>query len=151
MVIQVIKVFFVQFCVFLPLLNLFCFCLVLAISVLYCAHLFTKLFLSYFQCSWRVSSLSHSIVFLYFFALFIEEGLLISPCYSLELCIQLNVTFPFLPCLPLLFFPQLLRSKTSSDNNFTFLPFFLGGGFWSLPPVQCYEPLSMDFQALCCI
>ena len=29
----------------------------------------------------------HSIVFLYFFALFIEKGLLISPCYSLELCI----------------------------------------------------------------
>ena len=33
----------------------------------------------------EISSLSHSIVFLYFFALFIEEGLLISPCYSLEL------------------------------------------------------------------
>ena len=40
-----------------------------------------------------ISSLSHSIVFLYF-ALFIEEGLL-SPCYCLELCIK-GYIFPFL-------------------------------------------------------
>jgi len=33
----------------------------------------------------EISSLSHSIVFLYFFALITEEDLLISPCYSLEL------------------------------------------------------------------
>ena len=33
-----------------------------------------------------VSSLSHSIVFLYFFALITEEALLVSPCYSLEVC-----------------------------------------------------------------
>ena len=32
------------------------------------------------------SSLSHSVVFLYFFALITEEGFLISSCYSLELC-----------------------------------------------------------------
>ena len=37
----------------------------------------------------KISSLSHSIVFLYFFALIAEEGFLISPCYSLELCIQI--------------------------------------------------------------
>ena len=36
----------------------------------------------------EISSLSHSIVFLYFFALITEEGFLISPCYSLELCIK---------------------------------------------------------------
>ena len=36
----------------------------------------------------EISSLSHSIVFLYFFALITEEGFLISPCYSLEHCIQ---------------------------------------------------------------
>ena len=36
-----------------------------------------------------LSSLSHSIVFLYFFALITEEGFLIPPCYSLELCIQM--------------------------------------------------------------
>ena len=33
----------------------------------------------------EISSLSHSIVFLYFLALITEEGVLISPCYSLEL------------------------------------------------------------------
>ena len=32
----------------------------------------------------EISSLSHSVVFLYFFALITEEGFLISPCYSLE-------------------------------------------------------------------
>ena len=31
----------------------------------------------------EISSLSHSIVFLYFFTLITEEGFLISPCYSL--------------------------------------------------------------------
>ena len=38
----------------------------------------------------EIFSLSHSIVFLYFFALITEEGSLISPCYSLELCIQME-------------------------------------------------------------
>ena len=33
----------------------------------------------------EISSVSHSVVFLYFFALISEEGSLISPCYSLEL------------------------------------------------------------------
>ena len=39
----------------------------------------------------EISSLSHSIVFLYFFPLITEEGFLISPCYSLELCIQMGI------------------------------------------------------------
>ena len=43
----------------------------------------------------EISSLSHSIVFLYFFALITEEGFLISPCYSLELCIQMDISFLF--------------------------------------------------------
>ena len=38
----------------------------------------------------EIFSLSHSIVFLYFFALITEEGFLISPCNSLELCIQMG-------------------------------------------------------------
>ena len=41
------------------------------------------------------SSLSHSIVFLYFFALIAEEGFLISPCYSLELSIKMRISFLF--------------------------------------------------------
>ena len=38
----------------------------------------------------ETSSLSHSVAFLYFFALISEEGFLISSCYSLELCIQMQ-------------------------------------------------------------
>ena len=43
----------------------------------------------------EISSLSHSIVFLYFFALITEEGFLLSPCRSLELYIQMNVSILF--------------------------------------------------------
>ena len=47
----------------------------------------------------EIFSLSHSVVFFCFFALIAEEGFLISPCYPLELCIQMLI--PFLS--PLLF------------------------------------------------
>ena len=40
----------------------------------------------------EIACLSHSIVFLNFFGLITEEGFLISPCYSLELCIQMGVS-----------------------------------------------------------
>ena len=43
----------------------------------------------------EISSLSHSIVFFYFFALLTEEIFLIYPCYSLELYIQTDITFLF--------------------------------------------------------
>ena len=43
----------------------------------------------------EISSLSHSVVFLYFFALIAEEDFLISPCYSLEFCIQMLISFLF--------------------------------------------------------
>ena len=43
----------------------------------------------------ELSSLSHSIDFLYFFALIAEEGFLISSCYSLELCVQMLIAFLF--------------------------------------------------------
>ena len=41
----------------------------------------------------EICSFSYSVVFLYFFALIAEEAFLMSPCYSLELCIQMG-----LPC-----------------------------------------------------
>ena len=53
----------------------------------------------------EISSLSHSIVFLYFFATFTLEGFLISPCYSLELCIEMCISL--LLCLLLLYFSQI--------------------------------------------
>ena len=40
----------------------------------------------------EIASLSCSIVFLYFLALITEEGFLISPCYSLELYIQMPIS-----------------------------------------------------------
>ena len=43
----------------------------------------------------EISSLSHSIVFLYFFALITELGFLISPFYSSELSIQMGISFRF--------------------------------------------------------
>ena len=43
----------------------------------------------------EISSLSHSVVFLYLFALIAEEGFLISSFYSLELCIQMLISFLF--------------------------------------------------------
>jgi len=69
----------------------------------------------------EISSLHHFVVFLYLFALIPEEGFLISPCYSLQLCTQMGISF-------LLFFWLLLLFsaiyKSSSDNQFSFLHFF---------------------------
>ena len=71
----------------------------------------------------KISSLSHSVAFLYFFALIAKEGFLISPCYSLELFIQMLISFFFF----LLLFTYLLFTaicKACSDNDFVFLHFF---------------------------
>ena len=65
------------------------------ISVLYRAHIFMKCSLGISDFLQEISSLSHSVVFLYFFTLITEESFLISPCYSLELCIQMGTSFLF--------------------------------------------------------
>ena len=70
----------------------------------------------------EISSLSHSIVFLHFFALITEEGFLISACCSLELCIQMGLSFLSLLLLVSLLFTAIC--KASSDNHFSFLHFF---------------------------
>ena len=64
-------------------------------SVLYCAYLCMKCSLGVSNFLEEISSLSHSIIFLYFFALIAEVGFLISPCYSLDLCIQMGISFLF--------------------------------------------------------
>ena len=69
----------------------------------------------------EISSLSHSVVFLYFFALITEKGFLISPCYSLELCIQMGITFLSPLLLASLIFTAIC--KASSDSHFCFLAF----------------------------
>ena len=43
----------------------------------------------------EISSLTLSVVFLYFFVLSIDEGLLVSPCYSLELHLVLGSLLGF--------------------------------------------------------
>ena len=56
--------------------------------------------------------------------------------------------FPFLLCLSLLFFSQLFVRPPQT----TILPFcisFSSRWSWSLPPIQCHEPLSIVLQALC--
>ena len=58
----------------------------------------------------EISSLSHYVVFFYFFALITVEGFLISPCYSLELCIQMGVSSLFSFVFSF-FFSQLLSSN----------------------------------------
>ena len=81
----------------------------------------------------EISNLSHSIIFLYFFVLITEEGFLISPCHSLELCIQMGISF----LSPLLFASLLFTAvcKASSDSHFAFLHFFFLGIV--LLPVSC--------------
>ena len=56
------------------------------------------------------------------------------------------LSFSLLPFTSILF-PTIC--KASSDNHFAFLHFFFLGMVWSLPPVQCHEPLSIVLQALC--
>ena len=56
----------------------------------------------------EISSLSHSIVFFYFFAVITEESFLISPCYSLELCIQMGISFLFSFAFPFSSFHRCL-------------------------------------------
>ena len=53
-----------------------------------------------------------------------EESFLISPCYSLELCIQMDISFLSPLCLVSLF---SAICKASSDNHFDFLHFFFLG------------------------
>ena len=92
----------------------------------------------------EISSLSHSIVFLYFFTLITEES------FSL-LAILYNSAFRW---IPLSFSPLPLASllfsaifKAFSDNHFAFLHFFFLGMI--LICVQYHEPLSIVHQTLC--
>ena len=55
--------------------------------------------------------------------------------------------FPFLLCLPLLFFCQLFFRP--AQITFCFFASFSWGWSWSQPPIQCHEPLSIVLQALC--
>ena len=95
----------------------------------------------------EISSLSHSIVFLYFPSLISQEVFLISPSYSLELCIQIRISFLFSFTFLFSSFHGILVSPPQT----TILPFcisFSWGWSWSLSPVQCHELLSVFLKAL---
>ena len=95
----------------------------------------------------EISNHSHSIVFHYFFALIAEEGFLISPCYSLELCIQMGMLllllsrciFPFLLCFSLLFFLQILVGLLRQP--FCFFAFLFHGD--GLDPCLLYNVMNL--------
>ena len=80
-------------------------------------------------------SLSHSIVFLYFSALITEEGFLISSCYSLELCIQMLISFLF----SFLLFTAIC--KASPDSHFASLIFLSHGD--GLDPCLLYDVANL--------
>ena len=77
-------------------------------------------------------------------SLFTYEDVLISPCYSLEVCIPLGMSLPFSFAFHVLFSQLLL-----SPPQVTTLPShicFSWGWFWWPPPVQCYKAPSIALQ-----
>ena len=85
----------------------------------------------------EIPSLSHSVVFLYFFALITEEGFLSSPCFFFwnSAFKWVYLSFSPLPFASLLF---TAICKTSSGNHFAFL--FLGDG---LDPCLLYNVTNL--------
>ena len=76
--------------------------------LLLCTYLCMKCFLGISNFLEEISSLSHSIALLCFIALITKEGFLISPCYSLELCIQMDISFLFSFAFSFSSFPSYL-------------------------------------------
>ena len=94
-----------------------------------------------------ISSLSHFIVFLYFFVLISWGRLSYLSLLFFGTLHSNGCIFPFLLCLSLLFFSQLFVRPPPT----TILPFcisFSWGWSWSLPHAQCHKPSSIVLQAL---
>ena len=97
----------------------------------------------------EISSLSHSVVFLYFFALITKEDFHNSPCYSLQCCIQMGISFLVSFVLAFLLFSAIY--KASSDNHFAFLHFFFLGMILitaSCTMLQTSDPSSSGFLSI---
>ena len=127
MIIWVMKIFFVQFCVFLlPLLKLFCFRYVHTISVLYWTHLCMKYSLGISNFLEEISSfpiLLFSSISLHWSLRKASLSLLAILWNSALKWVYLS--FSFLLCLLLLFFSQLfVRPPQTSICLFEFI--FLG-------------------------
>ena len=89
----------------------------------------------------KISSLSHSIAFLYFFALFYFFAFLSLLAISGTLH-SVGYTVPFLPCFSLLSIPLLFVKPPQTTALSSRISLSLEW-LWSLPSVQCYEPLSI--------
>ena len=108
--------------------------------VIYCVHLCMKYSLGISNFLEEISSLSHSVVFLYSFEIFHLKRLFILLAVLWNSILRVYLSFSPLPFISLLF---TAICKASSDSHFAFLHFFSWGWFWSLPPVLCYKPLSI--------
>ena len=98
----------------------------------------------------EIPSLSHSVVFLYFFALIAEEGFLISSCYSLKLRIQMLISFLFSFAFRFFSFSfSLLFLRPPQTTIFPFCISFSWEWSKSLPPAQYHKPPSIVLQAFC--
>ena len=76
------------------------------------------------------------LLFSCFFALIAQERFLISPCYSLEPCIQMGISF--LVSFAFCFSSFTAICKASSDSHFAFLHFCISFFLWMvLVPISC--------------
>ena len=146
---RVMKIFLVQFfCVFLPsLVNIFCFCLVHIISVLYWAHFCMK-------CSLvSLIFLKRSLVFpiLLFSSISLHWSL--RKAFLSLLAILWNSAFKweYLSLSPLLFASLLFTAiyKASSDSHFAFFHFFFLGMVLIPASSTMSQPPSTVLQAPC--
>ena len=96
----------------------------------------------------KISSLSHSVVFLYsFFHCSLKKAFLyILAVFWNSAFRWVYLSFSPLPVTSLLF---SAICKASSDNRFAFCISFSWGWFWYLPPEPCYEQPFTVLQALC--
>ena len=103
----VIKAFFVQFCVFLPRLNLLCFSWVFTVSILYCAYFCIKRSLGIWL-SWRGFSFFPLYCFLLFHCIVHLRRLSYLSQLFFESLHSVGYILPFLLWISFLFFLSLL-------------------------------------------
>ena len=117
------------------------------IFVLYYACFCMKCSLNISNFLEEISSLFHSIVFLYFFALITEEGFLsLLAILWNSAFIWVYLSFSHLPLASLLF---SAICKASSYNHFAFLYFFFLGMFYITASCTMSQNSLHILQALC--
>ena len=118
----------------------FCHLFLIFDSVFYCAHLWMKYSFDIFNFLEEISSLSSSVILLYFLALFTEESLLV--CLASGTLHLAECTFSFLSCFLLLLFPQLFVKLPQATTLPSCISFSFGW-FCSLSPIKYHKPLSI--------